>query len=242
MEAGATPTKADYGLDAPGVIRNLSVFGTVLLVAGIVVGILGGRWAGLAPIGYWPGGSLIVTAALMVTSSRVGKISAARRLLDRLGLEGGETVLDVGCGHGLLLIGAAKRLPRGRALGLDLWSQVDQGDNHRERTLANAAAEGVAERVEVHDGDMRKMPFPDASVDAVVSCLAIHNVHGRDERRRALQEIARVVRPGGQVAILDLAHIGQYASDLKDAGFAEVHTSGPSLRIYPPVRRLLARK
>jgi ribosomal protein L11 methylase PrmA len=49
----------------------------------------------------------------MFASSRFGKLHARDRLIARLKLRGDETVLDVGCGHGLLLIAAAKLLPRG---------------------------------------------------------------------------------------------------------------------------------
>jgi cyclopropane fatty-acyl-phospholipid synthase-like methyltransferase len=65
----------------------------------------------------------------MIWSSRYGKLRARDRLLDGLGLTGQEHLLDVGCGRGLLLIGAARRLPNGRAVGVDLWSQVDLADN-----------------------------------------------------------------------------------------------------------------
>jgi ubiquinone/menaquinone biosynthesis C-methylase UbiE len=133
-----------------------------------------------------------------MASSYYGKFHARDRLLDGLGLAGDETLLDVGCGHGLLLIGAAKRLPRGRAVGIDLWSQVDQGNNSKEATLGNAELEGVADRVEIHTGDMRQMPFADATFDAVVANLAIHNVPSREGRRQAISEIVRVLTPGGR--------------------------------------------
>jgi len=54
-------------------------------------------------------------------------LRARDRLLDGLGLTGQENLLAVGCGRGLLLIGAARRLPNGRAVGVDLWSQDRKG-------------------------------------------------------------------------------------------------------------------
>ena len=113
----------------------------------------------------------LILASLMFGSSRLGKLHARDRILARLKLRGDEAVLDVGCGHGLLLIAAAKLLPRGHAVGIDLWSQWQQSDNSREATLRNAELEGVAQRVSVHDGDMRKMPFADRSFDAAARPL-----------------------------------------------------------------------
>src|SRR5712671_4004586 len=117
----------------------------------------------------------LILASLMFASSRFGKLHARDRLLAGLKLRGDEAVLDVGCGHGLLLIAAAKLLPRGHAVGIDLWSQWQQSDNSREATLRNAALEGVEDRVSVHDGDMRKIPFADRSFDVTVAHFAIHN-------------------------------------------------------------------
>ncbi len=178
----------------------------------------------------------------MMGSSYYGKFRARDRLLNRLDLRGDEAILDVGCGHGLLLIAAAKQLPQGRAVGIDLWSQVDQGSNSKEATLTNARIEGVAQRVEVHGGDMRKMPFPDSTFDVAVANLAIHNVPTREGRREAIAEIVRVLKPGGRVALMDLKKTGQYARDLKDFGIAEARVSAPIFWIFPPVRIVTARK
>jgi arsenite methyltransferase len=113
-------------------------------------------------------------------------------------------VLHVGCGHGLLLNTAAKLLPRGHAVGIDLWSQVDQSNNLREVRLRNAALEGVTQRVSVRDGDMCKLPFADRSFDATVAHFAIHNVLTREGRREAIREIVHTLNHGGQVAISDI--------------------------------------
>src|SRR6185295_9931035 len=118
----------------------------------------------------------------------------------------------------------------------------DQSGNRRAATLANAEAEGVVERVEVVDGDMRALPFADASFDAVVSSIAIHNLDEADDRERACLEIARVLRPGGRIAVLDLRATEQYAYAFEDAGLVGVARSGRSFRMYPPVRVVTARR
>ena len=237
--------RANYGLDAPTVVRNLAIVGVLLLGFSLYIGgdQIPSGWAPAARrIAQSIGVTYLLTSGIMVLSSKVGKLRARDALLDRLALAANASVLDVGCGHGLLLIGAASRTPEGRAVGIDLWSQNDQGDNSREATLANAEAEGVSDRVEVHDGDMCAMPFESDSFDAVVSSLAIHNVKDRKARRTAIEEIGRVLRPGGRVAILDIAHVGQYADDLRAYGFSEVEAPRWSPWIFPPSRCLIATK
>src|SRR6202167_6152243 len=173
--------KTDYGLDAPSLVRGFLFGGPALVVAGWFLS----GWAkennngpliGFGAAMFYTGIVFFLESLLMMASSYYGKFRARDRLLGSLHLRGDETVLDVGCGHGLLLIGAAKRLPRGRSLGIDLGAAVDQGNDSRDATLQNATLEGVAERVEVRDGDMRKLPYADASVDVVVANLAIHNI------------------------------------------------------------------
>ncbi|MEO5817994.1 MAG: class I SAM-dependent methyltransferase [Gemmatimonadaceae bacterium] len=237
-------SRADYGIDAPNVVRTMALLAMGLIGTGLVLQAISRAGSGTARLGVtllWPGASFAVTALLMLASSRFGKLRARDRLLDRLSLRGDETVLDVGCGHGLMLLGAAKRLPKGNAVGIDLWSQADQHANSAAATLANAVAEGVSERVTVRDGDMRHLPLEDASIDVVVSSLAIHNVPTAAERASSIREIARVVRPGGRVGILDIAHVGEYARELRKQGFVVEH-NGITPWIFPPTRELVARR
>lgn len=239
-----TPFRADYGVDAPGVVRVLALLGISLIGAGLLLrGVFapGSPSARLGVTLLWPGSSFVITSLLMLASSRFGKRRARDRLLDRLALRGHEVVLDVGCGPGLMLIGAAKRLSGGHAVGIDLWSQVDHQTNSALATLANAEAEGVVDRVTVRDGDMRTLPIEDASVDVVVSSLAMHNVSTRVDRARSIREMARVVRPGGRIGLLDIAHVGDYARVLRESGW-QVERNGVSPWIFPPTRELVARK
>lgn len=236
--------RANYGLDAPGVVRVMALLGISLIGAGLVLRGVSVPGSGILRLGVtllWPGGSFAITALLMLASSGFGKQRARDRLLDRLDLQGDEVVLDVGCGHGLMLIGAAKRLSGGHAMGIDLWSQVDQHDNSAMATIKNAVAEGVGDRVTVRDGDMRTLPLEDASVDVVVSSLAVHNVPTQVDRTRSIREMARVVRPGGRIGLLDIAHVGDYARVLRESGW-QVERNGVTPWIFPPTRELVARK
>jgi len=231
----------DYGLDAPPLIYAMFVLGLTGVIFGFVLVWTSSRHVSLAYAVQIFGLGCVILAALMFASSRFGKFRARDRLLERLKLRGDETVLDVGCGHGLLLIAAAKMLPRGRAVGIDIWS-MDQSDNSREATLRNAALEGVADRVSVHDGDMRKMPFADRSFDASVAHFAIHNVTSGEGRREAIREIVRTLKQGGQVAISDIISLDLYADELRKSDMLDVEISDLSFWTFPPARTVTARK
>ena len=225
---------ADYGIDAPDVIRNLAIGGSVALLFG-VAGVVG--W--LPPVlvahvgsavlrfpvlgtGFGAGIGLLMGAAWMYFGSRYGKISAREKLLDRITWRGDERVLDIGCGRGLLLVGAAKRVPRGSAVGIDIWQAEDLSGNRPEVPLENATIEGVRDRVSVETADMRKLPFTDASFDAVVSRVAIHNLYNAPDRAAAIREIARVLRPGGRAVIEDIRHMPEYTREFRANGCRDV--------------------
>jgi arsenite methyltransferase len=159
--------RANYGLDAPGVLVGLTAGGVILLTVSFVNAILG-------------------------------------------------------VGFGAVLLAAAHRLPRGRAVGLDLWRSVDQSGNATEATQRNAGVEGVADRVELHTGDMTALPFTNGEFDVVVSSLAIHNIAKPGGRGQAIDEAIRVLRPGGRLLIADIMHAAAYAEHLTGLGSADV--------------------
>lgn len=236
------PAKLNFGIDAPGLVRGFAIAGPVLFALGIALAGRGGLAGTFSPSLQGTGFGFTVSAVLMTLSSLYGKRLVARRLIASLKLRGDERVLDVGCGRGLLLIEAARALPDGRATGIDLWSVRDQSGNAAAATRANAAAAGVRARVDIDTGDMRKLPYADASFDAIVSSLAIHNVSDAAERANAVREIARAVKRGGRIALVDFKDTALYARVLRDAGFADVRRGWPNLLMFPPVRRVEARR
>jgi arsenite methyltransferase len=239
--------RANYGIDAPGLVRNFAFAGIASLVVGVyfyyafgadrpalatTVVIVGIVW-GLLGLG---------SAGLMVWSSKVGKLKERDRILDAIPWRGDETVLDAGCGRGLLLIGAAKRLSTGTATGVDIWRKGNQSGNSPEVTLENARAEGVEGRVEIRDGDLRDLPLEDGSFDVVLSSLALHNIHDREEWEEALRELTRVLKPGGRLTIVDIWDTDGYARVLREVGMEDVRRSRLRFDIFPPVREVTARK
>jgi len=218
--------KANYGIDAPTVVRNMLIAAAILFViAGVFAPV---RWL------MWPGGFVLATALIMIFGSKVWKLRMRDRLLDGLQLRGDEQVLDVGCGRGLMLIGAAKRLTTGTATGIDLWRTVDQSGNSPDVTNANAKAEGVESRIKIETGDMTEMPFPDNSFDLILSSWAIHNVPGKDLRAKAIEEIVRVLKPGGRVAIIDIDAASEYVETFRAAGMLNLTKSPPSFLFVTP--------
>ena len=235
--------KPDYGLDAPKLVRNFAVRGGMLTAFAIALWIVNGAasqplFSILLSIGI----GFLAIFCIMYWSSRVGKLKARDRILDNLPWRGDEKVLDVGCGSGLLLIGAAKRLKSGRATGVDIWSLDDLSGNSADAARENAKAEGVGDKIKIETADARKLPFPDASFDTVLSSVAIHNIPNSREREKALGEIVRVLKPGGRLAILDIFHTGEYAKVMQKLGLADVQLSSLSFLWCAPTRTLTARK
>ena len=132
-------------------------------------------------------------------------------------------LLDVGCGSGLLLIGAAKRLTTGEAVGVDIWNTKDLSNSGPEVALRNARVEGVAERVSVQEGDARRLPFADESFDVALSLNVLHNIPQRADREQALREIIRVLKPGGRAVLTDFRNTREYVRVIREAGMAEAY-------------------
>jgi ubiquinone/menaquinone biosynthesis C-methylase UbiE len=108
--------------------------------------------------------------------------------------------------------------------------------------VANARAEGVADHVEVKTGDMRELPFEDQTIDVVVSSLAIHNIPTQEGRAQAVREIVRVLKPNGQVALLDFQCTDEYVQTLRELGWDEAKLSGLLFQMFPPVRVVTGKK
>ena len=239
--------RATYGLDAPKVVRNNAILGAAAIFAGAAAYLALRRGhpdlgASLFVDAGVAGLILLGVAAFMVWSSFVGKFAVRDRLLGKIAWRGDEHVLDIGCGRGLVLIGAAQRLPSGSAVGIDLWSQVDLSANSPDATLANAAAEGVQGRVSLQTGDARALPFADATFDVVLSMTALHNIPEKADRARALSEAMRVLKPAGTLAIFDIFKAGEYQAWMRGNGLVEVSASALILLWLVPGRILTARK
>jgi cyclopropane fatty-acyl-phospholipid synthase-like methyltransferase len=212
--------EGEYGYDAP---YGPMIFGGVAAVTAVFAWC---SWrAGEGPAAFRMAALSAFFLANMVCflhTTRRGKFIEWERILDCLGLRGDERVLDLGCGRGAVLTAVARRLTTGRATGIDIWNTLDQSGNAKNVTERNARLEGVADRVAVETADMRALPFPDASFDLVVSSLAIHNIRGRAERRRAVVEAYRVLEPGGRMVLADIQGTSAHEETLRALGAVDV--------------------
>jgi arsenite methyltransferase len=110
-------------------------------------------------------------------------------------IEEGATVLDLGCGAGSDLLIAAQMIgPQGRAIGIDMTTSM------LERARASAEEMGLL-NVELHEGLIESLPLEDESVDVVISNGVIDLVPDKDA---VLDEIDRVLRPGGRLQVADV--------------------------------------
>lgn len=229
--------KGNYGLDAPACVIGFLCVGAAL---GIGVIFLNGIF--LKALFIIVAFISILSGVGMIFSSKVGKYILRDKIINKLALTGYEKVLDVGCGRGLMINGAAQRLKSGKAYGIDIWSSKDQSRNSKNELLKNAVIEGTEDKLQVVNGDMRDMPFEDNYFDVVISSLAIHNIDDEGERKKALNEIARITKINGKIAILDLANIQEYAHILKENGFKIKEITKNQYLMFPPVRVLHAVK
>jgi len=149
-------------------------------------------------------------------------------------LQPGEAVLDVGCGTGTLALVAKEHVGvAGRVSGIDPSAQLLTRARHK------AARRGL--EINFQLGVIEQLPFPDQSFDVVLSTLMMHHLPD-DLKRQGLAEIARVLKPGGRLLVVDARRpeehhdqpvrpVGQWNSDIQDqpalmkeAGFSQVET------------------
>lgn len=128
-------------------------------------------------------------------SRLVGVGRLHQQLLDRADIRPGQRVLEIGCGTGNLLLALGGQQQVAGAIGID-----PDPDALR---LARRKAERAGLSIRYDVAFASDLPLPDASVDRVLSALMLHHL-GDDERARALREVARVLRPGGQLHVVDI--------------------------------------
>jgi len=176
-------------------------------------------------------------------------------------LRTGEVVVDLGSGGGLdVFLAAAKVGPAGKAIGIDMTDEMLA--LARRNAAKGNGGKGFA-NVEFHKAPIDHLPLPDASVDCVISNCVINLA---SDKPAVFREIARILKPGGRLAVSDIAlkkplpeemsqdlmaHVGciagaipidDYRTQLVEAGFAvvEVIDTGKDLNAYAKVENQAA--
>ena len=155
------------------------------------------------------------------TFTAPGKWQALQQtIIDLAQFQSGEAVLDVGCGTGTLALIAKERVgTAGRVCG------IDPGPKQITRARHKALRAGLS--IDFQVGAIEQLPFPDQSFDIILSTLMMH-VLPDDLKSRGLAEIARVLKPGGRVLIVDTRRPDEQSSERTQQGrpTRPVHT-GP---------------
>jgi SAM-dependent methyltransferase len=137
-------------------------------------------------------------------------------------LRPGEVVVDLGSGGGLDVFLAAKQVgPQGHAIGIDMTPAMV------ERARANAVSGGYS-NVEFHQSTIDNIPLPDASVDCVISNCVLNLV---PDKPAVFREIARILKPGGRLAVSDIALKGELPEAIAKSMAAYVGCIAGAIRI-----------
>lgn len=233
----------NYGIDAPQVIRNLFLAGAAGFLVPhffplVKIGPVNFDTRGFTLMGVMCGIMLV----WMLIYSLYGKLKHRDRILNMIDWKGNEVVLDVGTGRGLLMIGAAKKLSSGKSTGIDIWNTEDLTANKIENTLNNASLEGVKDKVEIKNENVTHMSFADNSFDIVISNLCLHNIYNAADRKKACNEIARVLKSGGTAIISDFRHMKEYKNNFAQAGLSTELSGGSFFTTFPPLSILKIKK
>lgn len=222
--------RARFGIDKPAIPSACAEFGTWLAAVGAVLSY--GHLFSYAAIPYLFAAIVFTHMVWHLLANYKGKPALWRNLLDELELSGSERILDAGCGRGSVLIAAAHRVPSGKVIGIDRWLKSQTG-NKASATRANTERAGVAERTEVVTGNLRALPCSEHRFDLVLCSLALSDIESTRDRKTALHELVRVLKPGGRLILTDTKHIAEYTRTLTQTGrFRE-----PTVRRCPTLSR-----
>lgn len=239
--------KRGYGIDEPRTILKLAAAGILAVATGFIISAYTATSnPALAEVGLLAGPSvgfliLVLTAALY-WSSRLGKPREMAKVIESLPWGGGEVVLDLGCGRGMGAVLAAKKLDSGYGVGVDVWSKDRLTGNGPQSFLANATGEEVSSRLSPVKGSSVQLPIADSTVDVIISGVAVHHMAPRKEREAIFSEIARVLKEGGRVGILDAGNGDEYSRLLEKTGLRDIQFRKMRFSGFPPFHIVMARK
>lgn len=206
-------------IDAPLVPLLFFAGGIIILVLGLVPPI-----SIQNSIGNWIGGVLLIACGtIFLRTSLKGKVAIWDNLLQNESINSSGQYLDVGCGNGLVMFKVAEHLKSGNVTGIDIWNSRDQSHNSQQSVTSSIKEHSLENKVKVLTADMRKLPFGDHQFDGVMASFAIQNVKPASNREQTLAEISRVLKPNGQLIIVDTERKEQeYTAYLEKYGFKDI--------------------
>lgn len=207
------------GIDAP-----------IVPIIFIVVGIIGviPAWQSQNPYNFIFPALMFVLAIVFIYTSLSGKYKIIHQVVKSLDIPDNSKVLDLGTGHGAVLLEVAKKLKQpGEVIGIDIWQSADQSNNSQVVTQQNIEQAQLAEVAKVKTADMIKLPFSNNEFYYVFASFAIHNVKPKSQRELAISEALRVLKDGGHLVIIDMEHIGEFKRTLvKNGCRVTIHHAG----------------
>ncbi len=207
---------------------NHVLVGTILVLAiGVILAhmlpanLIGLGWA-IAIVGTAHLALLVIGGLLTTLFIRHQRTQSRSMVINSIPWRGTENVLDVGCGTGMMLNGCAQKLTTGKAIGVDLWQKPVAGKPNV--LLKNAQAEGVADKIQYQEMDARHLTFDDGRFNVVVSSFALHHIGDQPaDREQAIEEMIRVLAPGGYLSLVDVGSMIELAeSVIERAGLTVV--------------------
>jgi ubiquinone/menaquinone biosynthesis C-methylase UbiE len=234
----------NYGFDAPAVMRNLIIIGILFPFIGFLIPYFS-QITVLKYISYFI--SVLGFVSLILGTSMYiygieGKFKMRDFVLSKITWNGNENVLDIGTGLGVYMIGAAKHLTTGKAIGIDIWRAEDLSNNNIYNTYRNAELEKVKDKVEIKNEDARKLSFANDSFDVILSMWCIHNIDDKSEQEKACFEIARVLKPNGTALIGEFIPTHDYAKYFEKAGLKVISSKNYISKAYTLMWMVEAKK
>lgn len=148
-----------------------------------------------------------------------------KSIVNSIHLKKDSKILDAGCGHGAFMLQFNRQAANiSEIIGIDIWSNKDQGSNSIAATQKIMENSNLADKVKLKTANILNMPFNDNEFDLIVSSLVLHNIKPFEKRKAALVNIARVQKQKGQLVIMDIGYeTSKYVRILKDLGYQNVN-------------------
>jgi ubiquinone/menaquinone biosynthesis C-methylase UbiE len=208
-KGGTAPSeKPDYGYVAIKYFIYTGMMGGLFFLAGFTGWFLGGIFGGILwwvclPLGVM---CIWVTVAYIPLHYAMMRERALpnhwNEVLNEEKIENDACALDIGCGTGRVTISVAKVLHQARVIGIDIFHGAS--GNSPDQGQMNAYLEGVGNRVEIRHGNALQIPYPDNTFDLVTSSSVLHDIHNDMDKKKAVQEVHRVLKSGGIFVALEL--------------------------------------